>query len=155
MKSLIVYYSKFGHTRTIAEIIAQELEASGAVRTLSADELSEDDLHDVDLMVMGCPTHRMNLPTALRPQLACLPKGSLRGVAVVAFDTSYKMSPLLARFTAAKRLARKLRKLGGQRLVKPETFYVEGRQGPLYEGELERAGSWARTILQGSGHLSS
>ena len=58
------------------------------------------------------------------------------------------LSPLLARFTAARRLAHKLRKLGGKRVVRPETFHVVEREGPLYDGEIERAGAWAASILE-------
>jgi hypothetical protein len=67
---------------------------------------------------------------------------------VAAFDTSYKMSRWLAPFTAARKLAARLRKLGGKRVVPPETFHVEGREGPLYEGEIERARRWAALILE-------
>ena len=43
---------------------------------------------------------------------------------------------------------RKLRKLGGKRLVPPETFYVhDSHEGPLFDGELERAQRWAESIL--------
>jgi hypothetical protein len=57
------------------------------------------------------------------------------------------MSAFLSHFTASKRLARKLKKLGGKSIIKPETFYVMEREGPLYDGELERAREWARLIL--------
>jgi hypothetical protein len=97
--------------------------------------------------VMGSPTHRMNLPEAVRPVLEGLPKRVLRGASVAAFDTSYKMSGLLRRFTAAPKLARKLRKLGGRQVVPPETFHVAGREGPLFDGEIERARAWAKSIL--------
>jgi hypothetical protein len=29
----------------------------------------------------------------------------------------------------------------------PEGFYVQGTEGPLKQGELERAASWARQII--------
>jgi len=57
------------------------------------------------------------------------------------------MSPWLEPFTASKRLSGKLRKLGGKRLVPPETFHVVEREGPLYDGELERAMEWALSLL--------
>jgi hypothetical protein len=70
-------------------------------------------------------------------------------VCIAAFDTSYKMSAFLARFTAAKRIDRKLRKLGGKRLVPPETFHVhEHHEGPLFDGEIERAKDWAESMLE-------
>ena len=148
MNALVVYHSEFGNTRQVAEAIAAELQEAGAVRTLSAAHLTATDLQDVDLVVMGTPTHKMNLPEAVRPVFESLPRHSLRGVTIAAFDTSYEMSALLARFTAAKRIDRKLRKLGGKRLADPETFYVERHhEGPLYEGEIERAEQWAGSLL--------
>lgn len=147
MNTLIVYFSKFGHTQRIAEVMAQTLDAgNGSVRLISAEELDTDDLAKADLVVMGSPTHNMNLPKPVRPALETLPRRCLRGKQVAAFDTSYKMNWLLARFTAAPRLARKLRKLGGKQVARPETFFVAGREGPLFEGEMERAGEWAAAL---------
>ncbi len=57
------------------------------------------------------------------------------------------MNWLLARFTAAPRLSKKLRKLGGQQVARPETFFVAGREGPLFDGELERAEAWAAALM--------
>jgi len=57
------------------------------------------------------------------------------------------MSGLLARFTAAPKPAQRLRKLGGRQLVPPETFYVVEREGPLCEGEIERAKRWGDAVL--------
>jgi len=147
MKSLVVYFSKFGNTQIVAEAIAGSMEPGGSVRMISSDELTVNDMKDVDLVVMGSPTHNMNLPKAVQPVLDNLPKRILPGTPVAAFDTSYKMSAILSRFTAAKKLAKKLRKLGGVRIVAPETFYVMEREGPLYEGEIERAQAWATLIV--------
>jgi flavodoxin len=149
MNALVVYYSKFGNTQKVAEAIAETLESAGAVRVVRTDELTSSDLSGVDLVVMGAPTHRMNLPEDVRPVLTSLPKRILRGASVAAFDTSYRMSAWLARFTAARKLARKLRRLGGRQVVPPETFHVMEREGPLYEGEIERASAWAESILAG------
>jgi hypothetical protein len=85
----------------------------------------------------------MNLPEVVWPVFDALPRRLLHDTQVAAFDTSYKMSWWLARFTAARKLDRKLRKLGGKRVVPTESFFVEGREGPLYEGEIERAGACA------------
>lgn len=131
----------------VAESIAKTFESAGEVRLLPSDRLNKTDLENCDLVVMGCPTHKMNLPEAVRPVFERLPKKILRGKIVAAFDTSYQMSPFMARFTAAKRLDKKLRKLGGKRAVRPETFLVNGREGPLFDGEIERAAVWAHTIL--------
>jgi flavodoxin len=149
MSTLVVYYSQFGNTKKVAEAIGDVLQQAGTGRTISIEELTAADLEGIDLVVMGSPTHKMNLPEAVRPVFDELPKRALRGVAVVAFDTSYQLSGFLARMTAARRLDRKLRKLGGKRLLAPETFFVKKEEGyPLYDGEIERARDWAREIVE-------
>ncbi len=154
MNMLVIYFSKFGNTRMLAETIAETLRNAGESRTVSSDELTASDLEEIDLVVMGSPTHKMNLPQSLSPVFERLPRKILRGTPVAAFDTSYKMSKWLNLFTAGKRLARKLRKLGGRLVVRPEIFYVKEREGPLFEGEIERAEEWATCILAqvGSGN---
>ncbi len=145
MNALVVYFSKFGNTQKVAETIAQVLECSA----IPVDQLTTEALSGADLVVMGTPTHRMNLPEDVRPVFERLPRRVLKGKPVAAFDTSYKMKAWLQAFTAAKKLNQKLRKLGGKRLLPPETFLVMERQGPLYDGEIERAKAWAKTILEG------
>jgi flavodoxin len=147
MNAVVVYYSRFGNTQKVAEAIAETLESDGAVRLIGADQVTAADLEEVDLVVMGAPTHRMKLPEEVRPILETLPRGVLRGAFVAAFDTSYRMSALLAQFSAAPKLAGKLRKLGGRQVVPAKTFHVAGREGPLYEGEIERAKAWAETVV--------
>ncbi|UCD41649.1 MAG: flavodoxin family protein [Chloroflexota bacterium] len=147
MNALVVYFSKFGNTQKLAEVIAEGLTGIGDVRTVSSDELTVKDMKDADLLVMGSPTHNMNLPKSVKPVFENLPKRILGGTPVAAFDTSYKMSWLLNQFTASKRLVKKLRKLGGRPILPPEIFHVKEREGPLYEGELERAQAWAGSIL--------
>lgn len=152
---LIVYFSKFGNTKLVADRVAKTAaEKSGSaefVHLISSDELELGDLAGTDLVIMGSPTHNVNLPKGVKPVIEGLPRKSLKGVTFAAFDTSYKMSWWLNRFTAAKRLARKLRQLGGKRLVAPETFHVMEREGPLYPGELERAEHWTSSIFAAAG----
>ena len=151
MNTLVVHYSKFGNTQRVAEAIATELGLNGPVRVLSQDDLSPEDLQKADLVIMGSPTHRMNLPEDVRVKLGSLPKRILHGKKMAAFDTSYKMSRWLTPLTASKKLARKLKKLGGKRVVPPETFHVMEKQGPLYDGEIERAQDWARLVWEKTG----
>jgi flavodoxin len=148
MNALVVYFSKFGNTKKVAEAIAETLRSAASVRVMNIDRLTASDLEEVHLVVMGTPTHRMNLPKEIVPVFEKLPKRILKGKPVAVFDTSYKMSWWLNHFTAAKRLSGKLRKLGGKRIVPPETFLVVEREGPLCEGEIERAQAWADTILK-------
>lgn len=159
MNSIVIYFSKFGNTQRIAGNISKILERAGTVQLLHCEELQPEHLAQADLVVMGTPTHRMNLPEAVRLVFEKLPRRILRGKNVAAFDTSYKMSDRntpewMSRFTAAPKLARKLGKLGGKRIVPPETFHVKDREGPLYEGEIERAEEWAQSLIEKANHRS-
>jgi flavodoxin len=152
MNTVVIYFSKFGHTRRIADTIAEVFSSAGSVELMAHDKVEPEHLVKANLVVMGTPTHRMNMPEVVRPFFDRLPRRILRGKAVAAFDTSYKMadrnSPAwLARFTAAPKLARKLRRLGGKCSAPPETFFVKDREGPLYEGEIQRAGRWATSLI--------
>jgi flavodoxin len=147
MNAVVVYYSVFGNTKSVAEAIGQTLDSGAAVRTVSARDLAAVDLMETDLLVAGTPTHVMKVPADFRAILGNLPKDALDGARVAAFDTSYRMSGLLSRFTASKSLLRELRRLGGKRIGRTATFQVVDKEGPLYEGENERAKAWAEGIL--------
>jgi flavodoxin len=148
MNALVVYYSLFGNTQRVAKEIAAVFGKVGTASIRGVEELSTDDLKDIDLLVMGTPTHRMNLPQVVRSALEKLPRRGLRDMYYAAFDTSYDVSAFLARFTASKKLDRKLRKLGGKRLFPPQTFHVHPHhEGPLLDGEIQRAKVWADAIL--------
>jgi len=146
MNTLVIHYSKFGNTQKVAEAMAAALEPKGNAQVVSLDALTPADFQEADLVIMGSPTHRMNLPEDVRIKLRTLPRKSLRGKKMAAFDTSYKMSGWLNLLTASKKLSRKLKRLGGKHVVPPETFHVMESKGPLYDGEIERAQNWARLI---------
>lgn len=155
MKTLVIYFSKFGNTRRIAEVVAETLAESGDARAIDVDQLTVPDLQKADLVVMGSPTHYQNLPKAVRPIFQTLPRKILAGKSVAAFDTSRETWGPIMRLTAAHRLLPKLRKLGGKRVVRPETFLVkagdsdrDGEIDLLCNGEIERAKEWAAAILK-------
>ena len=85
---------------------------------------------------------------------ASIPAGTLQGKAVAAFDTRIQAAEVgkaLRQFMkiggyAAPRIARALGKKGGNPAAPPEGFFVVKKEGPLVEGELERAAAWAKGI---------
>ena len=147
MDCLVAYYSRFGNTKRIAAAIGGGLESAGcSVKLIGLGKVIRAQVRMVDLLVAGCPTHKMGLPVAVLQDLNSWGPNALAGVSVAAFDTSYRMNWLLARFTAARRMDKRLRKLGGRRMAHPESFHVLESEGPLLEGEAERAGQWAASI---------
>jgi len=147
MHTLIIYDSAFGNTRHIAEAIAQTLEKQGTVRLVSVPDVDEIELTGLDLLILGCPTQGHGLTPAVRTLLDGIPRGSLEGLAALAFDTRYRMSEWLSG-SAAHRIARKLQKAGARLILPAESFFVVSREGPLEEGELERAGQWAEKAVE-------
>jgi NAD(P)H-dependent FMN reductase len=153
MRTLAVYFSKFGNTRKLAEAIAETLRQSGDTRVIGIDQLTPADFEGVDLVVMGTPTHAFSLPHAVRAVLKTLPLGILAGKSVAAFDTTVKPWPL-RHLRASPKLLRHLTDLGGGPIARPQTFFVKtsnprktGEIDLLFEGELERARKWAVGLL--------
>ncbi|MDD1752618.1 MAG: hypothetical protein LUQ38_05950 [Methanotrichaceae archaeon] len=51
---------------------------------------------------------------------------------------------------AAEKIGGILKKKGFALILSPEGFFVKGKEGPLKEGELEHAVSWAKEIAKQS-----
>jgi len=71
---------------------------------------------------------------------------ALTGTKVAAFDTRLDKRWVGVFGFAAGRLAKSVKEKGGTLLGSPEGFFVEKTEGPLKEGELERAAAWAKEI---------
>ena len=138
MKTLVVYDTKYGNTEKIAQAIGAAL--GGQVLAVSA--VSAGDVQGFDLVIVGSPTHGGAPKKGIAAWLKASP--ALAGVRVAVFDTRTQKTPL---GYAAPRIAQSLEKLGAKP-VATEGFYVAGMKGPLLEGELERAASWARGLAR-------
>ncbi len=154
MKTLIVYFSKFGNTRRVAEAMAETMKPAGDVRAVNIDRLAASDFEGVNLVIVGSPTHGFNVPEEVRSALGALPPGILAGKSVAAFDTTVRPWPL-RHFRASPKLLRQLSQLGGTPVARPQTFFVRtgstqgtGERDLLLEGQLERARDWANEIAK-------
>ena len=155
MKALVVYDSVYGNTEKIAQAIGEALAARAEVRTLRVGEAKPEHLADLGLLVVGAPTHGGMASPAMKAWLKALAPHSLAGVKVTAFDTRVAVEDVNSRIAAifiklfgyaAKRIAASLTKVGGTLVIPAEGFFVKDTQGPLKEGELERAAAWAGQI---------
>ena len=145
MKSLVVYESKFGDTAQVAQAIAEGLHDGGSVQLLSVMDAVPFDLDGIDLLVVGGPTHAHGVSAALGQWLASLPREVVRDLPIAAFDTRYRMARLLSG-SAARAIARRLERAGAPTVAEPESFFVLASQGPLADGEIERATAWAQGL---------
>lgn len=147
MKALIVYDSSYGNTEKIARAVAEAITPSNEVKVLRASEANPLELASVNLLIVGSPTHGGRPTPAVQGFLKKVPALSLKGVSVAAFDTRISKKIVGVFGYAAGRIASDLKKKGGTLIAPPEGFLVAGSQGPLKEGELERAAGWAKGIL--------
>ena len=157
MKALVVYDSGFGNTEQIAQAIGKALGSQADIETVHVSEVESGQLTGLGILVVGSPTQKFRPTGAITNFLKGIPKNGLKGVKVSAFDTRFTLSeiektPILLFFVrlfgyAAKPIADRLERKGGELIIPPEGFFVEGVEGPLLEGELERAADWAKSII--------
>ncbi|MFJ2666360.1 hypothetical protein ACIO14_18610 [Nocardia fluminea] len=163
MRALIVYESMFGNTAAVADAIAAGLRPRFEVEVCPVSVAVNRPAPEVDLLVVGGPTHAFGLSrpatrqdaagrttTSVDTEIgvrewldAALPVPAPRGAA--AFGTKIARPPWLPG-SAAKSVGRRLRQLGYHLVVPPTDFRVTDMTGPLTAGELERATAWAAQL---------
>jgi flavodoxin len=157
MKALVVYDSFFGNTEKIAQAMGDAIGSHMDAEVRRVGDVRPEQLMGSTLLIVGSPTRGFRPSPAISKLLKSIPKNGLNGVRVAAFDTRFtwdkieSSAPILAPLVrifgyAAKPIADRLGKKGGELIMPPEGFFVEDTEGPLKVGELERAADWARQI---------
>jgi flavodoxin I len=158
MKTMVVYDSVFGNTEKIALEMGKALSSKVKAGVFRVVEVKLEQLKGVELLIVGSPTRAFSPTPATVAFLKKIPTKGLEGVKVAAFDTRMPMNdqvPGILKFMAkifgyaAKPIVDRLEKKGGSLLVPPEGFFVDGSEGPLAKGELERAAKWAKAVGKG------
>ena len=168
MRALVVFESMFGNTWTIAKAIADGLSTALDVELREVGAAPSTIGEEVDLLVVGGPTHAhgMSKPDSranaarqagerlvsrgagIREWLETL-RGGSKKVAAATFDTRIK-GPELLWGSAAKGAEKELRRLGFRVVVSPASFLVGGPTGPAFdrvvEGEVDRARGWGAML---------
>ena len=166
MRAFVVYESMFGNTQVVARAVADGLAAADGIDDVSLVEVGTAPAQvgdDVDLLVVGAPTHALGLSRpstrrdavtktaeplvstrlGLREWLAGLGRVDRR-LPAAAFDTKVDKPRLPG--SAARAAARRLRRLGMPLVVPTTTFRVDGMTGPLLDGEVDRARRWGADL---------
>ena len=146
MKTLVVYDSVYGNTEHVARAIGGAV--TGDVKVLHAGEADSAELEGVDLLIVGAPTQAGRPSPAMQDFLAKISKSVIKGISVAAFDTRISAKWVGIFGYAAGKIASNLKKKGGTLVLNPEPFFVTGKEGPLKEGELERAAAWAQEVVK-------
>jgi len=158
MKAVVVYDSYFGNTEKIAQAVGKALGTAKTVSVVKADQANQDMLEGIDVLVAGSPTRAFSPTPAVKSFIKKIPAKGLSGVKVAAFDTRLPMDENVPGFLkfmvnlfgyADKPLHDLMVKKGGQAPVQSQGFFVKESEGPLLDGELERAAAWAKEIING------
>lgn len=162
MRALVVYESLWGNTEKVARAIGARLAVNADVEVLDSDA-APTSIDGYDLLAVGGPTHAFSMTRASTRADAVkshsAPHEPVRGIRewldqverpsteipAFAFDTRVDKPRLPG--SAAKAARHELRSLGFATQVKQQTFHVHGYEGPLVDGELERAAEWAGDVL--------
>lgn len=163
MKALVVYESLFGNTEQVARAIAKGLTVHGDVVVCEVTKATPVMSAQVDLIVVGGPTHAFAMTPASTRENA-FQQGATHGpqaVGVREWLRSQRKGPhpeVVAMFdtrvvkvrhlpgSVARGAAAFAKKLGFAAAAKPESFYVQEATGPLVEGELARAQAWGEGL---------
>jgi len=161
-KALVIYESMWGNTEKVARAVAAGLASWLEVEVCEVGAAPAAPTPDVDLLVIGAPTHAFSMSrastredarrrgavggaeTGLREWLDELPSGR-HPQRVATFDTRIEKVRHLPG-SAAKSAARAAHHRGYPRASEVESFFVAGVEGPLEDGELVRASAWGRRI---------
>jgi len=138
-KALIVYESKYGNTKLVAETIAEGLAVGKqiAVTLTEVGDAAVETLASADIILVGSPNH-MGKPTAgITKFIDKLGKIKIEGKTGAAFDT-YMFSDYEK---AVKRIEAQLKQQApGVRISVPGlSVRVKGMKGPLADDELAKA----------------
>jgi hypothetical protein len=158
--TLVVYESILGNTEQVARAVAEGLGHTQDVTLTEVGAAPDAVPPDLDLLVVGGPTHAFGLtrvetrreaaeeatgpvPSAgrgLREWLEALAPGT---VPMATFDT--RISPKFPG-SAAKKAHKRLRRKGFRGYDEPMSFIVHGKPSQLADGEVDRARRWGEAL---------
>ena len=155
MNALVVYDSVFGNTEKVARAMGVALGVKKEVMVKKITEVEDDDLEGLDIIIVGSPTRGFRPAPGMSTFLKKLGAGCLTGAKAAAFDTRIPLETIKSkvfRFVvskggyAAPAMAKLLQAKGAELAAAPEGFFVVESEGPLVDGELDRAIAWVKAI---------
>ena len=145
MKSIVIFGSRHGNTKQLAEAIADGLRAHGPVTVVPVEKAPRVFDRTTDLVVIGGPTEAHSISEPVRAYLSGLSGSALMGIAAAAFDTRLDW-PKWMSGSAGAGITGRLEKLGADVIVNQASFIVAGKDPVLKPGELDRAVAWGDTV---------
>ena len=147
MKGIVVYDTSHGNTKTIAETVAETLKESGIeVDLFDVKNVRKLKEKEYNFLVLGSPTRFGTMSFAIRRFLGKLKSEQWMNKPFTAFDTENPENMEKKEYSAAEKIAERLRDKRMNQLLPVLKAAVLGQKGPLKEGEIERTKDYAREL---------
>ncbi|MDH5685818.1 MAG: flavodoxin domain-containing protein [Hadesarchaea archaeon] len=145
-KVIVVYETKYGNTKFVAETIIEGLKKVKGIETVLS-ELKKVDLNEIpgyDAILVGSPNHLGGPTRGIKKFIDKLGKLNLKGKMGAVFDTYLGGNFEKAVQKMEKRINEKV---PGLKLVAPGlSIKVQGMKGPILEGELPKCKEFGNKI---------
>ncbi len=150
MKGIVIYDTSYGNTQKIAETLAETLNFYGIeTGVFHIKKVKKLNGRDYNFLALGSPTKYGTMSFALKFFLGKIKSEEWSDKSFIAFDTENPENVEKSRaenknWSAAEKIAEKLREKNMRQLMPVLKGLVQGWKGPLVEGEVERTKSYAR-----------
>jgi flavorubredoxin len=146
MKVFVVYDTKYGNTKLVAEEIVKGIEDVGGIETAISyvKEVDLERVADSDAILIGAPNHMGGPSWTISGFIDKLGKVDLRAKGFAAFDT-YAGTDFEK---AVRKMEERInRRIPGMDLIAPGlSVKVQGMKGPIADGELPKCRDFGRRI---------
>jgi len=146
MKGLVVYHSRWGNCRRVAEAVTEGLQETGHevvltdVRSVEALDL------DLEFLVVGSPTRAGRMTGKARGLIKREVTDAWDGKPFAAFGTGLESGLESSKPQSADDIRQALLAKGLEPIAPPFKAAVKGMKGPLLEDDIERAREFGRDI---------
>jgi flavorubredoxin len=145
LKVFVVYDTKYGNTKLVAEKIVEGMRKVEGIETAIADvtEANFGEVAGSDAVLIGSPNHVGGAARGIDAFIDKLGKLDLKTKWVAVFDT-HMAQDLRAHSKMEKRIGEKA---PGLKLITPGlSIKVDGMEGPIAEGELPKCTDFGKRI---------
>ncbi len=145
-KVIVVYESKYGNTKRVAETIIEGMREVEGIDTVLSElkEVDPNTIRDYDAILVGSPNHIGGPTRSVNKFIDTLGKLSLKGKLVAVFDTYIGKDSEKAVKKMEKRITEKAPNL--KLVTSGLSIKVRGMRGPILEEELPKCNEFGNKI---------
>ncbi|MBN1649112.1 MAG: hypothetical protein JW874_13835 [Spirochaetales bacterium] len=156
MNALVFYESFFGNTKQLAETVSEIIGTQAKTELAGLAEAGDRNASEYDLIVIGSPTRAFSASKAMKQAVVKLTRTAGPDTHFAVFDTRMDVAEVNVRILtvlagwfgyAADTITKILRRKKCTVIGNEGHFFVAGSEGPLKDGEKEKAVRWAEAIL--------